>query len=143
MDGRGQRRRKSSIRWAWSGCCGSVLGGGSSANENFSPFRFGIGSFLGLFGNAAIKNKFVFRGVAQIYCHDDAVGVGAGFLVAGAGDGAELLRSLNTMTRRGLVISKYGAKYLGGFCEDFGGCLLGSSAIQHTTLGLRVDCEAE
>ena len=46
-----------------------VGGSGSSANANVSLFCFGIEVFLGLFGRAAIENKFIFGGVAKIYRH--------------------------------------------------------------------------
>ena len=87
---------------------------------------------------AAIENKFIFGGVAKIYRYDDALGIGAEFLVVGAGGGAELFRSLNTMTRRGLAISKDGAEHFGGLGEYFGGRFLGRCAPQHTTLVLGV-----
>src|SRR6516165_4415492 len=98
-----QRFRSQSRRISSNGevrCLGFGFGEGSSANVNFSSVPFGIEGFLGVLGNAAIENKFVFRRVAQIYCYDEALGIGAGFLVVvEAGGGAELPRSFDAVPR--------------------------------------------
>src|SRR5215470_6338016 len=120
--GLGQRFRSQSKRISSNGevCCRrSGLGGGPSANENVVSFRFGIGDFLGVFGWAAIERELLVG--AEVDGDDNALGIGAGFLITGAGGCAELLRSFNAVARRCAVVAEYGAKHPRGFREDFGG----------------------
>src|SRR5215475_9991298 len=148
--GPGQRFKSQSKRISSRGevCCWrSGFGGGSSANENCSPLVcFGIGVFpiIGgsLWGQGTGVDYQLFV-AAQVDRDDHAIGVGAGFLVAGAGSCAELLCGFNAVTRTGALVFQDSSEHCRGFGKLFGGSLASCVSIEHPAFTFCVDCEAQ